>query len=1495
MAGKKPNSQKSDSREAAINSSQNPQALGICLGASNITFVQVGTDTAGKVSILEKATFSHDGNPRKTMQDLFKSKGPSFFSKCAVTGRKFKSLVRFTSVSEPETAEKALHFVAENDSTLRDVNCIVSAGGETFMAYQLDESGRIINVYTGNKCASGTGEFFLQQMKRIDMELADAIREADTENPYNVAGRCSVFCKSDCTHALNKGIPKGRVVSGLCRMMSSKILELVQKIPQPVVLLAGGTSSNRVMLDFLEKSGLNVKTIEESSYFEALGAALWALNNSTTVIRSEKELFSAGASSFEFLPPLMDNAGKVEFKRSLRGTVSDNDKCIIGLDVGSTTTKAVLLRIKDDAILASCYLRTLGDPVGASRNCYRALADEISGTSVEICGLGVTGSGRQIAGLHALTRGVVNEIIAHATAAVHFDPKVDTIFEIGGQDAKYTYITNMVASDYAMNEACSAGTGSFLEESAKESLDIDTESIGDIAMTAMRPPNFNDQCAAFISSDIKSAIQEGISTEDILAGLVYSICMNYVNRVKGNRSVGETVFMQGGVCYNRAVPVAMAALTGKSIVVPPEPGLMGAFGVALDIKKKLSLGLLAEQQFDLMELSDREVLYKKPFVCGGGKEKCDRKCMISNIKVNDRIYPFGGACNKYYNLLNDISVDAEDHDMVVIRENMFLEKYLDFQPPVLTMKKDRTITVGISRSLLTNTLFPLYKSFFGSLGVETVMSDEVDPLGADKRGAAFCYPVEQSHGFLQNLLKKDFNVLFLPQVKGVPIKNGISDSCTCPFVQSEPYYLKTAFPELKGRRILSPVLDFSKGYGSQLLKFIDLGMNLGFTETESVRAYRAAVSEMEKCVADARKKGLEILRALEENPENIGVVVFGRPYNAFTHFGNMGIPHKFASRGITVIPMDFLPYEDEENYTKMYWSMGQIILKAARFVKKHPQLFGAYITNFSCGPDSFIVSYFRNIMGNKPSLTLELDSHTADAGVDTRIEAFMDVVKSFRELSKTGVNTIAKSRFRPATTHFSRGKGALMVTDSDGNDLPLSHPRVKLLLPTMGEISSSLITSAFRYIGIKAQIYGANTFRDLQTGRANASCKECLPLQVTVGKLLNYLEDRRDSNEILVYFMPETSGPCRFGQYNILIDELINRKQLRNVTTLSLTSENSYAGMGTKFLLRAWQATLVGDVLEDVFAATQVLCADPAAAREAFTISRERIIQSLSNDSWSKVMTTLKREAAFLKSLPRKRDIRQIPKVAIIGEIFVRRDALSRQFIGKKLTDKGILPITAPVSEWLYYCDFLVANGLTPLSKEESKLRLFIQGLFKKHYERVIKKAFTDTGLYLYHELDIDYLVNGTRHLLNPEFTGEAILTIGSAIHDMIHHVDGVVSIGPFGCMPNRISEAILSETINTEKKRHSGHDSLVTNVMKEHPNLPFLPIESDGNVFPQLIEAKFESFCLQVSRISETIRNFKKAGQTGKTAEIKINSGKIFRGKPTVTEKSENSSIRAD
>ena len=456
-------------------------SLGICLGASTISVVHLeGTASVdsgllppsyNSVKLIDYSILPHGGNPKKALLALLSRYNPEDFDRIAATGRRFRHFVNLSSISEPEAVEYAYQFVKPCD-----INCpaIVSAGGETFMVYVLNQNGRISNVLTGNKCASGTGEFFLQQLRRMNVSLDEAARWSETETFYPVSGRCSVFCKSDCTHAINKGIPKSRVTAGLCRMMANKILELLKKVEKKNLMIVGGSTKNQMMMAFLRKEIPGLIIPESAPYFEALGAALWALNHEKTIKHDIDNLFNPNITSFDELPSLEKFSPQVTFKSLKRQTPRTGDICVLGLDVGSTTTKAVLVRKSDNAILSSIYLLTQGDPVAASRDCYRSILcqieDVVDPANVSIVGLGVCGSGRQIAGLHAMTDGIINEIIAHATAAVYFDPDVDTIFEIGGQDAKYTYITAGVPSDYAMNEACSAGTGSFLEESAYETL-----------------------------------------------------------------------------------------------------------------------------------------------------------------------------------------------------------------------------------------------------------------------------------------------------------------------------------------------------------------------------------------------------------------------------------------------------------------------------------------------------------------------------------------------------------------------------------------------------------------------------------------------------------------------------------------------------------------------------------------------------------------------------------------------------------------------------------------------------------------------------------------------------------------------------------------------------------------------------------------------------------------------------------------------------------------
>jgi predicted CoA-substrate-specific enzyme activase len=1439
--------------------------LGICLGATSISLLHLERtcsvykkgDKKDSIKIRTLRRLNHEGNPKQALFTALREINPESFDRIAVTGRKFCNFINLSSIREPEAVEYAYQF-----SKPEDVTCpaVVSAGGETFMIYVMSRTGRISNVITGNKCASGTGEFFVQQLRRMDVSMDEAAQFAAVEKPHQVSGRCSVFCKSDCTHAINAGIPKAKITAGLCKMMANKILELLKKTEKRNIMLTGGTVQNHMMVDYLKQEIPGLVVPESAPYFEALGAALWALEHETLPYPGTERLFIQKESSFQKLPELNAFSSQVEFKSMKRSEVRKGDRCIIGLDVGSTTTKAVLLRSRDKALCASVYLRTNGDPVGASRKCYASLLSQISRhvepDCITIQGLGVTGSGRRIAGLHGLTDGVINEIIAHASAAVYFDPAVDTIFEIGGQDAKYTYITNSVPSDYAMNEACSAGTGSFLEEAALENLGIRTEDIAGTALKGDCPPNFNDQCAAFISSDIKNAIHEGAKCENIVAGLVYSICMNYSNRVKGHRPVGKKVFMQGGVCYNRAVPLAMASLTGKPIIVPPEPGLMGAFGVALEIKRRLHTGALQAGSFDLQALIDRQVKYDRPFICKGGKEKCDRRCEVSVIRLEGKKIPFGGACNRYYNLRKRVTHDVRDLDLVQLRQKLVFQKYSG-KLNIISRRWSKG-KIAFNRSFLVHTYYPLYSTFFAELGFEPVLAETCSQKGIDHRNAPFCYPAELSHGFFYSLITMEPppDFLFLPHFQSIPAFQGHTTSKVCPFIQGEPFFLKTTFRNhierlsAAGIKVVSPLLDMTAGMEDACIPLIECAEQMGVPQTEAEAAFRTALQQQRACMAEMKAAGRRFLSGLEEDAGKTAVVLFGRPYNGFADEANMGIPRKFASRGVPVIPCDFLPFENEKGKHHMFWGMGQIILKAAEYVKRHPQLFGAYVTNFSCGPDSFILGYFRDRMGRKPSLTIELDSHTADTGIETRIEAFLDIVSAYRKLAVSIPAFREKTPFRPARIIMDRG--VAKVINSRGESLPLTHPRVTMLLPQMGGLMTSACAAAVNSVGIRTVAPPIPDESILKRGRANTSCKECLPLILTTGILLDYVENEKRNDEVLVYFMPTANGPCRFGQYYVFMEDLVEKQKIPNVAMLALTAENSYAGLGADFHKRIWWAVVISDVVEDIRSMILANASDRESAVSVFNREWNLILDALQNSDYTGIEQQLMETSERLKLLPMKKPVEEVPVITLSGEIYVRRESLSRRFLTEHLAERGIACICSPVAEWLHFTNYLLDQGLDNYSMTQmEKLQFFFKKTFMSRYEKRIKSILNRSGLVQSEPLDLDVLIREASPYISPRLTSETVLTIGGVMHEIASKTCGVIAIGPFGCMPNRLAEAILHEiTKSRNKLAVQPGNRMLKMTLADFEDLPFFAIESDGSPFPQIIYAKLDAFCLQARRL---------------------------------------------
>ncbi|MDR0377860.1 MAG: acyl-CoA dehydratase activase, partial [Spirochaetaceae bacterium] len=1227
------------------------QSLGINIGSTSLKMVLADTERPAGVSpVVWSAAIPHEGDFPRAVRNLLMEGRISAGIPALVTGNEGRFMFETAGTLEPLCVEAALGVL-----NLK-ADAVVSMGGEDLVVYSLDEGGKIVNNFSGNKCASGTGEFLKQQLARMDMTLDDIDTVPDTATVYPLSTRCSVFMKSDCTHRLNKReATKEDIVLSLSNVMAVKVIDFLKraKITQGRVVLTGGITLNRHIIRFIRNEAPQIEFIipETAPVFEALGAAVMALESGSPLPPADA-LLRPNAIRFGTMGALRDWRDKVRFFDSKEGTVKAGRKYILGVDGGSTTTKACLVDAETDEIVASHYGRTHGDPVKALKECLKIIQDKVAADTgdkkADVILVSTTGSSREILGVFLETPGVYNEIIAHSVGTTYFDREVETIFEIGGQDAKYVLLKNGVPIDYAMNEACSAGTGSFLEESAAGDLSIHSaKDIGPIALQSDAPLKFGEHCSAFINSDIRKAVQQGATRENITAGIACSIVANYLNRVVGNRTIEGKIFLQGGVAKNPAVPLAFAMMLDREILVPPAPELMGCFGVALLAKRKQADGLLSEKAVDIDELLSREIGYERVFKC----QSCTNYCPIQVLNVNNHKYMFGGRCNKYTNMRKQTAgpqtagaASAPVFDYVEKRQKLLFE---EFVPPEDGFIPRRPYTVGIPRAFSTHTLYPLYAWFFYELGIKTVLSTEVAHAGVARAESTYCFPAEIAHGAVQDCLDKGVDYVLLPHFRDMPSYESDVHANFCPITQSLPYYIEKAFPDVEKKRFLPLVVSFKFGEGKALELFTAMTGRLGIGAAETRDAFKKALNMQTAYFSAAGKLGEEALAEARRSGRPV-IAVLGRPYNAFTAEANMGIPRKFTTRGYSIIPFDILPFTEEPGFPNMYWYYGQQDVKSAALLKNEDNIYVTYITNFSCAPDSFILHYIKWIMGQKPFLVLELDSHSADAGVDTRVEAFLDIIDGYRakktELEKERYTN--GWRFTAEKTPGSSSFTMRVDNDKTGEKVPIiGNKRVKVLLSNMGAISTEYIGAALRRLGINAEAMPVATSKTIQIARSHASGKECVPSHLLLGSVLQFFAGKKyRKDELYLLFVPITSGPCRTGQYYVYYENLFRDLRLENVVVMTLSADNSYGELGPGFALAMWKGLVLSDYLKDIQTSLKALAADPRKAQADFETSWRKVMHAVEHNP-AHIWQELKQVAEDVKKIPLKRRLVDCPKV----------------------------------------------------------------------------------------------------------------------------------------------------------------------------------------------------------------------------------------------------------
>ena len=907
------------------------------------------------------------------------------------------------------------------------VRTVLEMGGQNskYILVERDEETDRVGIADYEKsgdCAAGTGSFIDQQAVRLKFQVEEIGAVVDAVGKSaKVAGRCSVFAKSDMIHAQQKGYSPAEILKGLCEAVARNFKSSVikgRKLQKPAVFVGGVAANSGVAQAMRETFRMEADEMFVPEYHAWLGAVGAALAERDAMKKSGcpdlDPLFRQGGSgdgAFSVSEQLtMENV--VELRDQVRPRTLNGDGIIVdaymGVDIGSVSTNVALID-EEGNMLKAIYTRTEGRPIEVVDRCLKEVEAEL-GDRVNIIGVGTTGSGRELIGELLGADTVNDEITAHKTgaefiAATMLDEQPDTIFEIGGQDSKYISLENGVVVDFTMNEACAAGTGSFLEERAEELGIAIKDEFAELALSSPAPVRLGERCTVFMQQDVAAFQQRGADKAGLTAGLAYSIVFNYLNRVVRGRKIGDVIFFQGGTAYNDAIAAAFAKVLGKKIIVPPYNGVIGAVGAALLAREKAAV-LKKPSSFRGYGLENVDYTLRE-FTC----KACSNFCNMQEFTVEGEKTYWGDQCSDKFRRKQVSEKTPVVEDLLGLRRVMLFESY----DPEVAGKA----TIGIPKALYAWEQFPFWNEFFRSLGYRVKLSDETNSRiirwGIEASVAEPCLPIQAYHGHVRQLLNEDVDWVFIPNMINAATPYPEVNSYYCPWGQTMPFVIKNA-PALAfgSEKVLCPPIRFRDGRKAVTKELAACMKPLGDKRGAVAAAVEAAYKKQEEFNAALLQRGNAALDTISKTNE-IGIVLVGRVYNMYDRGMTLDIGNKLRDYyGVNVIPMDMLPV-DEEDITdindNMYWNYGRKILAAARIVGRHPNLHIIFLTNFKCGPDSYIKHFVVKASG-KPFLTLQFDGHGNDAGYITRCEAYLDSKGALRWWAKAGKKVDFPSRSR---------------------------------------------------------------------------------------------------------------------------------------------------------------------------------------------------------------------------------------------------------------------------------------------------------------------------------------------------------------------------------------------------------------------------------------------------------------------------------------------------
>jgi len=1234
-------------------------------------------------------------------------------------------------------------------------------------------------------CAGGTGSF-IDQMATLLGTDAGGLNDlaAKAETIYPIASRCGVFAKTDIQPLLNEGAKKEDVAASV---FQSVIVQTISGLAcgRPIrgnVAFLGGPLAflPQLRAQFIKTLGLKPEQAifsQDMHLFVACGAAMLAPTDKIFSLGRFVEILDKPKLSEKMqinkLRPLFQNEDEyIEFKqRHEKETIPKGNittykgKAYLGIDAGSTTTKAVLIG-DDKSILEYWYGSNNADPVKCAVDILTDLYSRIP-EGVSIASAGVTGYGEEL--IKAALRVDTSEIetIAHYRAAREIVPDVDFILDIGGQDMKCLHIRNGAIDTIFLNEACSSGCGSFLETFASQ-LNIPVEEFANLAIKAKNPVDLGSRCTVFMNSRIKQAQKEGAGVEDISAGLAYSVVKNAlykVIKIRNPSDMGKKIMVQGGTFLNDAVLRTFEIVSGRECIRSDIAGLMGAYGIALIARERcnsLVSSLLSPEEVKNL------VIRKSSYRCSG----CTNNCPVTVNFFDSRRYITGNRCERG----GSGGIKAKEVP------NIYCEKYrrlFDYYVPLAPDKAKRG-KVGIPRVLNMFENFPFWFTFFTELGFRVELSAESNKMIYVKGmesipSESVCYPAKLSHGHIVDLIEKGVNFIFMPCIEKEMKEDPDSDQCfNCPIVTGYSEVLRNNVEQLRsgGVRFINAFVPFNNR--KKLIRKLCLMLGgLGISPEEIRRAVYLAGEEDRAFKQYIHQMGEDTVKWLYENNRK-GIVLAGRPYHIDPEI-NHDIADMISSFGIAVLTEDSVAHLGKVKRplrVRDQWMFHTRLYNAADFVTKEPRLQMVQLNSFGCGIDAVTIEQVQEILepAGKIHTVIKIDEVSNLGAVKIRIRSLLAAMNeqnhSYEQKYAASVPTKVRFTRKERTTHT-------------------------ILAPQMSPVHFDILEQAFNSEGYNVEILPRVNQHTIEEGLKHVNNDACYPSIIVVGQLLQALKSGKYDLDNTSVMMFQTGGGCRASNYIAFIRRALKDAGMEHIPVISLNTmrleKQQRFKITARLLHKALQAILYGDLFVRVLYATRPYEADKGSAEMLYKKWSHSCKTSVSAGRWADFIKNIEGIVREFDNLPLLR-IKK-PKVGIVGEILVKYHPEANNNLVRFIESEGCEAVVPDLAGFLLYCLY---NGIARYEHgSESavvcmirKAAISILELYRRHLVKCLQKSTRFAP-----PANIFSLAGYAEEIISTGVCmGEGWFLTAEMLELIKEGVENIVCVQPFACLPNHVA-----------------------------------------------------------------------------------------------------------